>query len=284
MKTPILRLGTRQSPLALAQTKLFVDAIQTLNPTQSIEVIPINTTADRFVNTPLYKIGGKGLFIKELENALLEGKIDMALHSMKDVPDKLPEGLALSSVLPREDMRDCLVSPKFQNFDQFPQQARIGTSSFRRKLLLERIRPDFQVVMVRGNVQSRLAKIETLGLDGVVLAAAGINRLGLTDKVSFYLAEEAFLPALTQGILAVEFSPAAFPFLENYPSLIDPKTHLAYLTERTFLQTLEGNCFTPVAGYARVDGQQTIQFSALLMAQDPGDDLHEQAAGKTRSL
>ncbi|WP_054741880.1 hydroxymethylbilane synthase [Cellulosilyticum ruminicola] len=251
-----VKVGTRGSKLALTQTNWVVDQLRAHNPGVEFEVEIIKTKGDMIQNIPLDKIGDKGLFTKEIELKLLDGSIDLAVHSMKDMPSKLPEGLKFSYTPPREDMRDALVLKEgYSTLADLPQGATIGTGSKRRKYQLLALRPDLNIVPIRGNVDTRIRKIETENLHGVVLAAAGLKRVGLKDKISCYLLPEKVIPAPAQGILAIEVRKNDAHIDELMKSIYDEAAKIQMEAERSFLDTLEGSCHIPVGAYCKVEGE-----------------------------
>ncbi len=251
-----VKVGTRGSKLALTQTNWVVNQLRAHNPGVEFEVEIIKTKGDMIQNIPLDKIGDKGLFTKEIELKLLDGSIDLAVHSMKDMPSKLPEGLKFSYTPPREDMRDALVLKEgYSTLTDLPQGATIGTGSKRRKYQLLALRPDLNIVPIRGNVDTRIRKIETENLDGVVLAAAGLKRVGLEDKISYYLSPEEVLPAPAQGVLAIEVRKNDSHIDALMKSIYDETAKIQVEAERSFLDTLEGSCHIPVGAYCKVEGE-----------------------------
>ncbi|MGH7411648.1 MAG: hydroxymethylbilane synthase, partial [Candidatus Methylomirabilis sp.] len=204
MKHNALKLGTRGSPLALRQARLVADALSKRWPDLEVALVPIKTSGDRLLDARLAEAGGKGLFVKEIEEALLEGRIDLAVHSLKDLPAELPGGLGIGAMLPREDPLDALVSRGSLRFADLPPGARIGTGSLRRRVQLLHRRPDLQLVPLHGNVETRLKKLETVGLDALVLAVAGLIRLGLQERITERLQPDLCLPAIGQGALVIE--------------------------------------------------------------------------------
>lgn len=227
-------------------------------PHLRIDLLVIKTTGDKIQDVPLAAIGGKGLFVKEIEEALLTGTIDLAVHSMKDMPGDLPEGLKIGAVPVREDPRDILISRNRIPLQDLPDQGKIGTSSLRRKAQLLYQRPDLQVVSLRGNLDTRLRKLETEGLSGIVLAAAGVHRLGLKDQISQYLDLDTSLPAVGQGALALEIREED-SWLQGLLSCIDHEaTHLCTKAERTFLKGLQGGCQVPIAGHAWLQDSRLV--------------------------
>ncbi len=245
-----LRIATRKSPLALWQAEHVRTLISAEVPALETQLVEMTTAGDRFLDIPLSAVGGKGLFVKEIEQALLEGRADLAVHSLKDVTSAFPEGLCLAGVPVREDPRDAWVSVRGVRFEDLPPRARIGTSSLRRACQIRERRPDVGIVPLRGNVQTRLRKTEELGLDGTVLAAAGLLRLGLAGRITEILAPEVSLPAVGQGALALECRTGDGAVRAVAARLEDPETRVAVRAERGFLTHLEGGCTVPLAGYA----------------------------------
>lgn len=269
MQTSTLRIGTRGSVLALAQaaearTRLMA---ATGLPEENFHIVPITSSGDRIQDRPLAEAGGKGLFTKELEEALLSGGIDIAVHSSKDMPTELPQGLELSAFLPREDVRDVFVSRDGRRLAALPAGARIGSSSLRRQALVRRFRPDLDLVMFRGNVLTRLDKLAEGVADGTLLALAGLRRLGQEEIATELLSLEDFPPAPGQGAICIE-SRANDVHVRDMVARIDHReTHLALACERAFLAALDGSCRTPIAGLARVEGER-LSFSGLLISPD----------------
>lgn len=245
-----LRIGTRGSQLALAQSRWVQAALQRQHPHLTIELVTIKTTGDRFLDVPLSTIGGKGVFIKEIEDALTAGRIDCAVHSMKDVPTDLAPGLVIAAVPPREDPRDTLISRAHGPLRDLPPGTRVGTSSLRRMALVLAERPGLEVVALRGNVDSRLRKLDAGDLDAVVLAAAGLRRLGIVRPDAELLDPETFVPAIGQGALAIESRDDATRALLKV--LDDTDTRVAVSAERAFLARVGGSCHTPLAAHATV--------------------------------
>lgn len=258
-----LVIGTRGSKLALWQAEWVHARLRELEPGLSVSLKRIKTTGDKILDTPLATIGGKGLFIKEIEDALLRGEIDLAVHSMKDVPTHVPEGLEILAIPEREDPRDVLISRGEIAFDRLGAGSRIGTSSLRRQAQLLHIRPDLRIQMLRGNVDTRLRKLEAGEFEGVILAAAGIQRLGWTDRVTEYLSSDVCLPAIGQGALALE-GRASDTFVRDVVARLDHRpTRLAVTAERALLERLEGGCQVPIAAHATISGE-TLKMTALV--------------------
>lgn len=251
-----IRIGSRGSALALAQTHWVKTSLEKVAPDYQFEVIEISTKGDRILDRPLAKIGGKGLFIKEIEQALLAGEIDLAVHSMKDMPAQLPDGLIIGAVTHREDPRDVLITRADRSLSELPEGARIGTSSLRRKASLLAQRPDLEVVPLRGNINTRLQKLTNENLDGIILAAAGLSRMDWLDRVSDFLDPSVFIPAVGQGALAIEIRKDD-PMIAQLVSTIEHSpTRDAVAAERGVLERLEGSCQIPVGAYGEVVGSQ----------------------------
>jgi hydroxymethylbilane synthase len=248
-----LRIGTRGSALAIQQTQIVVDAVHAAWPDLSVDVMHIRTTGDRIQDVPLAKIGDKGLFVKEIEEALLDGRIDWAVHSVKDLPSELPNGLSVGTLAARSDPRDALVARHGLNLATLPENAVIGTSSLRRRAQLLHWRPDLAIVPVRGNVDTRLRKLETDGLDGIVVAAAGLVRMGWEARISDIIPPEISLPAVGQGALGVEMRSDDEEAHTLFQPLTCTATQAAVTAERTFLACLQGGCQVPIAAWATVD-------------------------------
>jgi hydroxymethylbilane synthase len=245
-----LRIGTRGSALALQQTQVVVDRLKAAWPELSIEVIEIRTTGDRIQDVPLAKIGDKGLFVKEIEEALLHGRIDWAVHSVKDLPSELPIGLSVGTLAARSDPRDALVARHGLRLTSLPEKAVIGTSSLRRRAQLLHWRPDLSIVPVRGNVDTRLRKLETEGLDGIVVATAGLMRMRWEARVSDIIPPEICLPAVGQGALGVEMRCEDDAAQTLFQPLTSDATQAAVTAERSFLAHLHGGCQVPIAAWA----------------------------------
>lgn len=248
MKT--LKIATRQSPLALWQAEHIRARLEELHPDLTVELVKFVTQGDKILDTPLAKIGGKGLFVKELEAALLDGRADLAVHSMKDVPMALPEGLTLAVICEREDPLDAFVSNQFEKFADLPQGAKVGTSSLRRKSQILKQRPDLQIIDLRGNVGTRLAKLDEGQYDAIILASAGLKRLGLSERIRHCLTPDVSLPAVGQGALGLECRAADQDVLTLIQPLLHPETDVCVRAERAFNAYLEGGCQVPIAGYA----------------------------------
>jgi hydroxymethylbilane synthase len=245
-----LRIATRKSPLALWQAEHVADRLRSAHPGLRVELVTMVTRGDKILDAPLAKIGGKGLFVKELEQGLFEDSADIAVHSMKDIPAELPEGLHLSAILAREDPRDALVSRRYAGLGELPAEARLGTSSLRRQCQLKRRFPRSEITPLRGNVGTRLEKLETEGLDAIILAAAGLIRLGWGDRITQTLSPEESLPAVGQGAIGIESRQGDDEVNRLVAVLRDPDTTDCVAAERGFNHRLDGGCQVPVAGYA----------------------------------
>jgi len=258
-----LIIATRGSRLALAQAGWVASRLGELHPDLQIEMNIIKTTGDKILDVPLAQVGGKGLFVKEIEDALLAGQADLAVHSMKDVPSELPQGLELAVVSEREDPRDALVSPVAVEIKGLPTGAKVGTSSLRRQAQLLALRPDLTMVSLRGNVETRLRKMDELGLQAVILAAAGLNRLGLNHVEATPIPAATMLPAVGQGALGLEMRVSDPMVRELIAPLNHPDTAAAVAAERAFLARLEGGCQVPIAGHATVE-KGIVKFTGLV--------------------
>ncbi len=290
MKTTV-KIGTRGSRLALWQARWVKQAIEKKHPDTAAEMVVIKTKGDKVLDVPLAKIGGKGLFVKELETALLDGQIDMAVHSMKDMPAQIPRGLCIGAVPERETPYDVLISNQGE-LDTLPSGARMGTSSLRRMAQLLHQRPDLSVLPLRGNLETRLRKLQEGATDAIILAAAGVKRMGYLDRITQYLDEAVMLPAVGQGALCVEVREDDAHIQPIVSALDHTPTRTVVAGERTFLNRLEGGCQVPIAAYGKIcgprfhltglvaslDGQQIIKdqlSSPLSFSEDTGIMLAE---------
>ncbi|MBI5846220.1 MAG: hydroxymethylbilane synthase [Deltaproteobacteria bacterium] len=264
MAARLVRIGTRGSPLALWQARHVAGLLAGLDPGIETELVVIKTQGDRILDVPLAKVGGKGLFIKEIEDALLERRVDLAVHSMKDVPAELPEGLMIAAIPPREDPRDALVAAGGAiDIAHLPKGGRVGTSSLRRAAQILAARPDIVIEPLRGNVETRLSKLTSMNLSAVVLAAAGLKRLGFENRITAFVPATEMLPAVGQGALALE-TRADDEFTSGLARrLDDPETRAAVTAERAFLSRVEGGCQVPVAAHAKVENG-FISLDALI--------------------
>lgn len=263
----ILKIATRQSPLALWQANFVKNRLEDLYPQIKVKLISMVTKGDVILDTPLAKIGGKGLFVKELENALLEKCADIAVHSMKDVPMQFPKGLGLSVICKREDPRDAFVSNKYQSLDELPQGSIVGTSSLRRQCQLKQLRPDLEIRSLRGNVGTRLTKLDNGDYDAIILAAAGLIRLGMPNRITSFIETAQFLPAAGQGAVGIECRTDDAAVQALLAPLADPETTACVLAERAMNAHLQGGCQVPIGGYAVLENGH-IYLRALVGALD----------------
>ena len=280
--TQSIRLGTRGSPLALAQARLVRAALAAAHgwSEDAIEIVTIRTSGDRIQDRPLSEAGGKGLFTKEIEEALLAGAIDLAVHSAKDMPTVLPEGLMLAACLPREDVRDAFISRKAASLRELPQGAVVGTASLRRQAHVKRLRPDVSTVVLRGNVETRLRKLDAGEVDATLLALAGLKRLGLADKATALLDVDEFLPAVGQGAVTIEARVDDARTRELLAKIDHADTSVALNCERAFLAVLDGSCRTPIAGHAVLEGD-ALRFRGMILRPD-GSEAFESARSGSR--
>lgn len=262
-----LVIGTRSSQLALWQADYIASKLGEKYPHLTIEKKLMTTQGDKILDAPLAKIGGKGLFTKELENAMLSGEIDLAVHSLKDMPVEVPAGLQISAITKREDPGDVLVSPKYKLFSQLPQGAKVGTSSLRRKAQLLSVRPDLHICDLRGNVNTRLRKLEEENFDGIILAAAGLKRLGFGDRITDILDKKVCLPAVGQGALAVETRADDQEINDLVDFLNDCNTVICTTAERSFLNRVQGGCQVPVGVYGTMQ-QAVLKVEGIIASLD----------------
>jgi len=255
MPLKAMRIGTRASQLALWQANWVKSELEKRYPGMEVTLVKIKTIGDKILDVPLAQVGGKGLFVKEIEEAMLRGEIDIAVHSMKDVPTEFPEGLGLHCITEREDPRDAVIS-RGVKFADLPLGARIGTSALRRQAQLLKLRPDLQMVIIRGNVETRISKLETEKLDAVILAAAGLKRLGFTDQVAEYLPIDISIPAIGQGALGIECRLDNEAIKETIAFFNHPDTAHAVRAERALLWRCEGGCQVPIAAHGVVNGNE----------------------------
>lgn len=262
-----LRIGTRGSPLALAQAYEARDRLLAAHPDLTVEIVEIKTTGDRIQDRPLSEIGGKGLFSKELDAAQLENRVDIGVHSMKDLETQIPDGIALGAFLPREDVRDALICPTASRLADLPEGSVVGTSSLRRQAQILAMRPDLTVIPFRGNVQTRLRKLAAGEADATMLAMAGLNRLNMEDIAATALEPEELLPAVAQGAIGITTRADADDILALLASLNDPETAWRVTAERAFLAELDGSCRTPIGGLAEPKGDQ-VRFRGVVARPD----------------
>ncbi|SPD75810.1 hydroxymethylbilane synthase [uncultured Desulfobacterium sp.] len=273
-----LKIGTRASKLALAQSNWVKAQIEKRNHDISVELVHIRTTGDKVLDSPLSNIGGKGLFVKEIEDALLDNRVDVAVHSMKDVPAALPEGLILSTFPKREDPRDSLISQDSLTLDQLPTNARVGTSSLRRAAQLLHIRRDLDLAPLRGNVDTRLKKLEAGDFSAIILATAGLKRLGLEKHITTVITTDQILPAIGQGALGLEIRADDKDTFETIKFLNHDETEVTVRAERAFLHELEGGCQVPIAGLARLEGE-TVHLTGMVAELDGSMLIRDQISG-----
>ena len=275
MQTDRVKIGTRGSPLALAQaheTRARLMAAHGL-PEEAFEIVVIQTSGDRIQDRPLSEAGGKGLFTKEIEQAMLDRRIDLAVHSSKDMPTRLPDGLEISAFLEREDVSDAFIGGASETLAGLPDGATVGSSSLRRQALIRRLRPDVAVVMFRGNVQTRLRKLSEGTVHGTLLALAGLKRLGMADVATEILSPDVFPPAPGQGAICIESRIGDAATRRLVDAIGDDTTATALACERAFLAALDGSCRTPIAGLARVDSDH-LHFKGMILSPD-GAEVHE---------
>ena len=275
--TTTITIATRKSPLALWQAEYVRAALLAKHPELSIELLKITTKGDKILDTPLAKVGGKGLFVKELQVAMLEGRADLAVHSMKDVPMEFPEGLGLVAIMPREDPRDAFVSNDYHNLDELPSGAVVGTSSLRRQCQIRALRPDLLIKDLRGNVGTRLGKLDAGEYSAIILAAAGLLRLGLAERIKAFIEPEVLLPAAGQGAVGIE-SRTEDSLAELLGELNDPDTATRVTAERAFNRGLMGGCQVPIGGYATLAGEQ-LRLRGLVGAVDGRTIVQNEVSG-----
>jgi hydroxymethylbilane synthase len=278
MKRP-LRIATRKSPLALWQAEHVAAGLQRLHPGLEVELVTMTTQGDRILDAPLARIGGKGLFVKELEVAMFEDRADIAVHSVKDVPMELPEGLDLPVILEREDPLDAFVSNRFDHLDALPEGARVGSSSLRRQCQLRALRPDLVISDLRGNVNTRLARLDAGDFDAILLAAAGLKRLGFAARIRSPLDPATSLPAVGQGAIAIECRAGDTAIHDLVAGLDHPDTHARVAAERAFNRRLEGGCQVPLAAHAVLEAEGQLFLRGLVGAVDGSRILRAEARG-----
>jgi len=273
-----LVIATRQSALALWQAEYVKSNLESLHPGLEVELLGLTTKGDKILDVPLAKVGGKGLFVKELEQAILETRADIAVHSMKDVPMDFPEGLRLGAILQRETPTDAFVSESYDSVDDLPEGAIVGTSSLRRQCQLMARRPDLKIVSLRGNVNTRLAKLDAGEFDAIILAASGLKRLGFQQHIKMEMAPEESLPAVGQGALGIECRLEDQDSLQLIAPLIDPETTLCVSAERAMNHRLQGGCQVPIAGYAELHGEH-LSLRGLVGSIDGQKMIRDQISG-----
>lgn len=275
---PLIRIATRKSPLALWQAEHVASLLKAAHPDLQIELVKMITQGDKILDTPLAKIGGKGLFVKELEQGMLNGHADIAVHSMKDVPAQLPDGLEIGAILHREDPRDAFVSNNYQTIDELPQGAVVGTSSLRRQCQLLQKRPDLQIRSLRGNVNTRLKKLDNGEYDAIILAAAGLIRLGFEDRINTAIPVNTMLSAVGQGAIGIECRSGDDDTAALISCLHDKTSATRVCAERAMNFTLEGGCQAPIAGHAKIKGN-TLLLRGLVAEPDGSVMIKEQLEG-----
>lgn len=278
MTNNVLRIATRKSPLAIWQAEYVKSRLEQAHPGLTVELIGMKTKGDVILDTPLAKVGGKGLFVKELEVAMLEKRADIAVHSMKDVPVEFPEGLGLTVICEREDPRDAFVSNHYDSIADLPEGAVLGTCSLRRQAQVRERRPDLKIVDLRGNVNSRLQKLDDGQFDAIILAAAGLKRLGFDDRIRCEMEPEESLPAVGQGAVGIECRLDDSRTIELLQTLSDPDTTTRVLAERAMNNRLEGGCQVPIAGYSVLEGDQ-IWLRGLVGEPDGSQIIRQEVRG-----
>ncbi|MBI5556829.1 MAG: hydroxymethylbilane synthase [Deltaproteobacteria bacterium] len=273
-----IKIGTRKSQLALAQSNNIKNLIEARYPDVKVELVKIVTTGDKILDVPLAKVGGKGLFVKEIEDAMLRHEVDIAVHSMKDVPAELPEELHLGIITKREDPRDAFVANDYKVLADLPQGARIGTSSLRRKSQLALMRNDLVISDLRGNLDTRLKKLDEKQFDAIILAAAGLNRLKLSGRIASFFDPAEMLPAVGQGAVGIELRKADRELLDLLSFLIDETTAVAVRAERSFLHRLEGGCQVPIGAFAELAGSR-LTITGLVASVDGSKMIKRQMTG-----
>ncbi len=264
----LIRIGTRASLLALTQSNWIKGLIEQQYPGITVELVKIVTKGDKILDVPLAKVGGKGLFVKEIEDALLNNEVDIAVHSMKDVPAELPEGLHIGIITKRENPFDAFISAKSKTVEDLPQGAKVGTSSLRRKSQLAAIRPDLVIEDLRGNLDTRLRKLDEGQYDAIILAAAGLNRLKLSDRASSYFTSENMIPAVAQGAVGIELRLADQELLAGLNFLNHTETAICVTAERGYLHRLEGGCQVPIAGFAQLNKEGQLVMNGMVASVD----------------
>ena len=278
MSKNIVRIATRKSALALWQAEYVKVQLEKHHENITVELVPMTTKGDIILDTPLAKVGGKGLFVKELEQAMLDGRADIAVHSMKDVPVEFPQGLALHTICEREDPRDAFVSNNFANLSALPQGAIVGTSSLRRQCQIKALRPDLDIRDLRGNVNTRLGKLDDGQYDAIILAAAGLIRLEMESRIADYIEPEVSLPANGQGAVGIECRIDDEVTKALLAPLEHTQTRIRVNAERSMNRYLEGGCQVPIGAYALVDGEQ-VHLRGLVGAVDGSEILRDEVTG-----
>ena len=273
-----VRIATRKSALALWQAEHVAKLLGTLPEIDAVELLPLSTRGDEVLDRSLQKVGGKGLFIKELEIAMEDGRADLAVHSMKDVPAEMPSGFSIAAVLERANPFDALVSVSVRRLADLPEGARVGSSSLRRQAQLLALRPDLKIEPLRGNVNTRLAKLDTGHYDAIILACAGLERLGMSDRISHELGPREMLPAAAQGVIGIECRSERHDLMRALAEIDDDTTRQTTVAERAVARRLEASCQSPIASYATVDGD-ALTLQSLVAKPDGSELLREQMCG-----
>ena len=273
-----IKIGTRGSLLAITQSTWVKNQIESQHPQTTVELVKIITKGDKILDVPLAKVGGKGLFVKEIEEALLRKDVDLAVHSMKDVPSELPDELHLGIIPLRENPFDAFISNTCDSLNELPQGAKVGTSSLRRRAQLAAIRPDLDIEDLRGNLDTRLRKLDEGQYEAIILAAAGLNRLGMSNRATGYFTPMEMLPAVGQGALGIELRKEDTELLAGLAFLNDHKTTVAVTAERSFLIRLEGGCQVPIGAFAEVDGDQ-VTLTGLVASVDGKEVIKRSMSG-----
>lgn len=275
----LIKIGTRGSLLALTQSNWIKGLIEAQHPGTTVELVKIVTKGDKIVDVPLAMVGGKGLFVKEIEEALLSREVDIAVHSMKDVPSELPAELHIGIITKRENPHDAFISKKHANLAGLSAGAKVGTSSLRRKAQIAALRPDLVIEDLRGNLDTRLRKLDEGMYDAIILAAAGLNRLKLSDRATCYFTEEEMLPAVAQGAVGIELRRADSDLLAGLSFMQDYATDVCVQAERSYLHRLEGGCQVPLAGFATLSGNE-LTMTGLIASVDGSRIIKKVMAGK----
>lgn len=278
MSKRVIKVVSRDSALAMWQTNFVVDSLRKVTDQYEFEIVSLKTKGDKVLDVSLAKIGDKGLFTKELEDGLLSGEMDFAVHSLKDIPTVLPEGLQLSAMLTRHNPADVLISEKYDSFDALPQGAKVGTSSLRRKAQLLNKRPDLNIQDLRGNVNTRMRKLKEENFDGIILAAAGVERMEWKESITEELAYDLCLPAVSQGVIAVETRSDDPEIIALVQLIHDKESEICVNAERALLRALEGGCQIPIAGHAHIEGD-TVVLDGLVGSIDGKTIIRDQLRG-----
>ena len=278
MSKRVIKVVSRDSALAMWQTNFVVDSLRKVTDQYEFEIVSLKTKGDKVLDVSLAKIGDKGLFTKELEDGLLSGEMDFAVHSLKDIPTVLPEGLRLSAMLTRHNPADVLISEKYDSFDALPQGAKVGTSSLRRKAQLLNKRPDLNIQDLRGNVNTRMRKLKEENFDGIILAAAGVERMEWKESITEELAYDLCLPAVSQGVIAVETRSDDQEIIALVQLIHDKESEICVNAERALLRALEGGCQIPIAGHAHIEGD-TVVLDGLVGSIDGKTIIRDQMRG-----